>query len=168
MRLLLILSLLLAPVESRIRSIENLIRSLSKETAIVFDLEGNELGSLSGTEDGFFAPFVVIRLMKDKIVTHNHPTRNLPYFSLRDIVFASYANVQQMRVVGWLNNQAYLCIADRGKALTWATGFPPLDDRNLNQQKEDPALDWQVNNNPRVEWEILFRVWGIDYHCEYV
>jgi hypothetical protein len=76
---------------------EDRIRHDTVETAIVFDLRGNELFRRTGDEQAVDFSDDELALMRDAILTHNHPI-DLP-FSYADLELASVNDLAMIRAV---------------------------------------------------------------------
>jgi hypothetical protein len=97
------------PVEQAVRAQEDAIRHDAVESAYAFDQQGNLILAKTGTEDEVAFTAGELALLKDAVVTHNHPpelalppddlTAQGHSFSLDDLQLAARAQVAEIRVV---------------------------------------------------------------------
>jgi hypothetical protein len=69
------------------------------ETLVVYKNLGTRLFSVRGTNDEVKLTQGQFNLMKDRIVTHNHPSGKIPGFSAADYSLARNSGLKEMRAV---------------------------------------------------------------------
>lgn len=85
------------PLATLLRSVEQQIAKAPIEVGFVFDQAGNLLTKQTGQVGSLRFYADDMRVMRDAILTHNHPGRG--FFSYADIAFACYVNLWEIRAV---------------------------------------------------------------------
>lgn len=171
---LLVLLILLAlprPVTAllpSVRSAEAEIRDAGVEHMVVFDVAGNVVGRSTGTRHTVKAP-VRVKLYGTTVL-HNHPGGN-PFFSVMDVNFAAYNNVQRSIVITPVRIAGYAlyveCVIDRGNAKWWANDRIMTDDpTSVHPDSYAQLLKRTQRDGEHIVWSEYFSRHGIDYRCE--